>query len=154
MMRVARLFIAVGVLTGVLVTPKLFAQADDPPAGAPDSGSLTGMGGVQIMSDTEGVDFKDFLKQWYKTTESTWMRLLPSRGTQESGTVQIRFSILPDGQLKSAGMVLEGRSGSASLDHAAWSAVTDSHYPPLPEEFHGAFLELRALFIYNAQARR
>jgi hypothetical protein len=154
MMRVAKLFVAVGILMGVLLTPKLFAQAGNSQAGAPAGGSFTGMGGVQILSDTQGVEFKDFLKQWYKTTESTWMKLLPPDGAQDSGAVQIRFSILPDGHLKSGSMVLDSRSGSASLDHAAWAAVTDSHYPPLPEEFHGPFLELRAMFIYNAQLPR
>ena len=68
------------------------------------------------------------------------------------GVVTIRFEILPDGHLKSKSMTLEGRSGDTALDRAAWSALTDSDYPPLPSEFHGPYLELRAVFLYNMQA--
>jgi hypothetical protein len=46
-------------------------------------------------------------------------------------------------------MVLEGRSGYTSLDRAAWGALTGSNYPLLPEDFHGPYLELRAIFLYN-----
>ena len=46
-------------------------------------------------------------------------------------------------------MVLEGRSGDTGLDRAAWGALTGSNYPPLPREFHGPYLELRAVFLYN-----
>ena len=50
-------------------------------------------------------------------------------------------------------MVLEGRSGDTSLDRAAWGAITGSSYPPLPADFKGPFLELRAYFLYNMEPR-
>ena len=65
------------------------------------------------------------------------------------GIVVIRFKILPDGKV--TGMVLEGRSGTESLDRAAWGAISGSSYPPLPRDFHGPYLELRAFFLYNMQ---
>jgi hypothetical protein len=46
-------------------------------------------------------------------------------------------------------MVLEGSSGDTALDRAAWGALVGSNYPPLPHDFHGPYLELRALFMYN-----
>jgi hypothetical protein len=46
-------------------------------------------------------------------------------------------------------LVLEGRSGDTALDRAAWGALTGSNYPPLPRDFHGPYLELRAFFLYN-----
>ena len=49
----------------------------------------------------------------------------------------------------SGGMIIEGRSSYTNLDRAAWGALTNSNHPPLPEDFHGLCLELRAIFLYN-----
>ncbi|HUD56273.1 MAG TPA: energy transducer TonB [Terracidiphilus sp.] len=109
-------------------------------------------GGVQILSDTQGVDFNSWLHRWYYETEHTWDPLIPDEVNApilKSGAVQIRFKVLPNGQVTD--MELEGRSGDSGLDRAAWGAITGSNYPPLPREFHGPYLELRALFLYNEQ---
>lgn len=116
--------------------------------------SLTGRGGAEILSDTEGVDFTDYLKGWYEITQATWDALVPDEARKpilRKGVVVIRFEILPDGHLKSNSMTLEGRSGDAALDRAAWGAVTGASYPPLPSGFRGPYLELRATFLYNVQ---
>ncbi len=113
-----------------------------------------GAGGVQILSDTQGVDFNSWLHRWYYETEHTWDPLIPDEVNPpilKSGAVQIRFKVLPNGQVTD--MVLEGRSGDTGLDRAAWGAITGSSYPPLPREFHGPYLELRALFLYNEQQK-
>jgi TonB family protein len=108
--------------------------------------------GAQILSDTQGVDFSGWLHRWYFETERTWDPLIPDEVNPpilKSGEVQVRFKVLPNGQVTD--MVLEGRSGDSALDRAAWGAITGSNYPPLPREFHGPYLELRALFMYNVQ---
>lgn len=131
------------------------AIAASPPSAS--GGPFTGKGGVEILSDTQGIDFSDFLKSWYEITGTTWDKLIPAeveRPTLRKGTVMIRFQILPDGHLKSNSMMLEGRSGDAALDRAAWGAVTGSNYPPLPSGFHGPYIELRAVFLYNMQPLR
>jgi hypothetical protein len=48
-------------------------------------------------------------------------------------------------------MFLEARSGDTALDRAAWGAIRGSSYPPLPRDFHGPYLELRAVFLYNME---
>jgi TonB family protein len=109
-----------------------------------------GAGGLQILSDTQGVDFSGWLRRWYFETEHTWDPLIPDEVNPpilKSGAVQIRFKVLPNGRITD--MVLEGRSGDTALDRAAWGALTGSNYPPLPHEFHGPYLELRAIFMYN-----
>jgi hypothetical protein len=114
-------------------------------------------GGIQILSDTLGVDFKPWLERWHHITERTWDPLIPDEVNppkSKSGEVMIRFKVLPNGRLKMGGMVLEGRSGDVTLDRAAWGALTGSNYPPLPEEFHGPYLELRALFLYNMKPKQ
>ncbi len=111
-----------------------------------------GAGGVQVLSDTQGVDFNNWLIRWHRETEKTWDPLIPDEVNPpilKQGQVQIRFKVLPNGRIMDGSMVLEGRIADPGLDRAARGALTGSNYPPLPREFHGPFLELRAIFMYN-----
>jgi len=111
-----------------------------------------GSGGVQVLSDTQGVDFSSWLLRWHRETEHTWDPLIPDEVNPpiyKKGAVVIRFKVLPNGRIMEGSMVLEGRSGDTGLDRAAWGALTGSNYPPLPRDFHGPYLELRAVFLYN-----
>jgi outer membrane biosynthesis protein TonB len=115
-----------------------------------------GSGGVQVLSDTQGVDFGAWLQRWHHETERTWDPLIPDEVNPpilKSGMVAIRFKVLPNGRLMDGSLVLEGRSGDTALDRAAWGALTGSNYPPLPRDFHGPYLELRAYFLYNMEQR-
>lgn len=122
-----------------------------PPGGlAMHPGANTG--GVQILTNTQGVDFSYWLRAWYMDTEQTWDPLIPDEVNppiSKSGQVLIRFKVLRNGQVMPGSMVLEGSSGDTALDRAAWGAITGSSYPPLPKAFHGPYIELRALFLYN-----
>jgi hypothetical protein len=112
---------------------------------------------VQILSDQQGVDFSAWLQRWHWETERTWDPLIPDEVNPpilKSGMVVIRFRVLPSGRLvEPNGVFLEGRSGDSALDRAAWGALTGSNYPPLPKEFHGPYLELRAYFMYNMEPK-
>ena len=113
-----------------------------------------GSGGVQVLSDTQGVDFNSWLLRWHRETERTWDPLIPDEVNPpiyKKGAVVIRFKVLPNGRIMDGSMMLEGRSGDTGLDRAAWGALTGSNYPPLPHEFHGPYLELRAIFLYNME---
>ena len=116
-----------------------------------------GTGGVEVLSDTQGVDFNSWLLRWHRETERTWDPLIPDEVNPpilKSGMVAIRFKVLPNGRLMDGSMVLEGRSGDVALDRAAWGALTGSNYPPLPSDFHGPYIELRAYFLYNMEPPR
>jgi hypothetical protein len=111
-------------------------------------------GDVQILSDQQGVDFRAWLQRWHRETEITWDPLIPDEVNPpllKSGMVAIRFKVLPNGRLMDGSLQLEGRSGDTALDRAAWGALTGSNYPPLPRDFHGPYLELRAFFLYNME---
>jgi len=113
-----------------------------------------GQGGLQILSDTQGVDFSRWLAAWYYETRRTWDPLIPDEVNppiRKQGQVMIRFKVLPNGRLMDGSVVLEGRSGDVGLDRAAWGALTGSSYPPLPSHFHGPYIELRAWFLYNME---
>ena len=105
--------------------------------------------GIQLLSDTEGVNFSDWLMQWRAQTE---MRILNAAGSVsgESGKVTVRFKVLPDGKVMDGSMVLEQRSGDPALDRIVWNAVTGSQYPPLPSDFDGPYLELRTSLTISA----
>jgi outer membrane biosynthesis protein TonB len=116
-----------------------------------------GTGGIEVLSDTQGVDFNGWLQRWHRETERTWDPLIPDEVNPpilKSGMVAIRFKVLPNGRLMDGSLVLEGRSGDVALDRAAWGALTGSNYPPLPRDFHGPYLELRAFFLYNMEPQR
>jgi outer membrane biosynthesis protein TonB len=133
-------------------------------SGIPDGLGMGGMarhpgagGGVEVLSDTEGVDFSAWLQRWHFETQRTWDPLIPDEVNPpilKKGEVMIRFKVLPNGRIMEGSTQLEGRSGDSALDRAAWGALQGSNYPPLPREFHGPYLELRALFMYNTDLPR
>jgi TonB family protein len=111
-------------------------------------------GGVQIISPTEGVDFSAWLAAWHYETERTWDPLIPDEANppiSKQGQVMIEFTVLPNGRLAPDSVHLVGRSGDTALDRAAWGALTGSSYPPLPRDFHGPYITLRAWFLYNME---
>jgi hypothetical protein len=116
-----------------------------------------GTGGIEVLSDTQGVDFSNWLNRWHHETQRTWDPLIPDEVNpplNKSGMVAIRFKVLPNGRLMEGSLILEGRSGDTALDRAAWGALTGSNYPQLPKDFHGPYLELRAFFLYNMEPSR
>jgi TonB family protein len=112
--------------------------------------------GVEILSDTGGVDFGPYVKNLVQAVRKSWLPIIPvsARPPQnKQGRVGIRFKIDPTGHI--SGMLLESPSGDISLDRAAWGGITDaSPYPPLPTEFTGPFLELRLGFYYNVDPNK
>jgi len=108
-------------------------------------------GGVDILSDTMGVDFGPYIQRIVWDTEQAWWPIIPEEARppiNKQGKVLIRFKIMPDGSVEN--MTLEGPSGDVALDRTAWAGITGaSPYPPLPKAFKGPFLELRFYFLYN-----
>jgi TonB family protein len=106
---------------------------------------------VNILSDTQGVDFAPYLQRVLENVRTNWYNLIPEVARPpllKQGKVAIEFVILPNGQV--SGMRLAGPSGDVSLDRAAWGGITASDpFQPLPKEFHGPYLALRFHFYYN-----
>ncbi len=108
-------------------------------------------GDLEVLSDTQGVDFHPYLNRVLQAVRQNWYAIIPqaARPPQlKSGTVAIRFVILPNGKI--AGMQYNESSGDIALDRAAWGGITASDpFLPLPDEFHGPYLALRVHFNYN-----
>ncbi|MGC9199584.1 MAG: TonB family protein [Acidobacteriaceae bacterium] len=107
--------------------------------------------GVEILSDTQGVDFSPYIRRILQEIYEQWIPLLPEE-TQpplnKSGMTMIRFTINADGTI--AAMNLDGSSHDDALNRAAWGSITGvGQFPPLPKAFHGPNLELRIHFLVN-----
>jgi len=108
-------------------------------------------GGLEVLSDTQGVDFGPYLQRVVFIVKRNWYNVIPEAAMPpilKKGKVSIEFAIMKDGRL--AGMRLVGQSGDISLDRAAWSGITASNpFPPLPTAYTGQYLALRFHFFYN-----
>ena len=107
--------------------------------------------GLEVLSDTMGVDFGPYLERLHHDIQMNWEPLIPESARPpllKQGVTGIRFIILPNGKI--GDIKLESPSGDVSLDRAAWGGILGaSPFPPLPAAFHGPDLELRCGFFYN-----
>jgi TonB family protein len=107
--------------------------------------------GVEILTDTQGVDFGPYVRKVLGTIKKNWIPLIPEEARPPAnmqGETLIRLSILPDGRI--GAMHLDGSSQHTNIDRAAWGAITAvGQFPPLPTEFKGPHLELRLNFLTN-----
>ena len=119
--------------------------------GSGRGGSARVNGNLEVLSDTQGVDFGPYLSRVLQAVRMNWYNLIPEAARPpllERGKVSIEFAILSDGKV--AGMRITSPSGDVSLDRAAWGGITASNpFAPLPAEFHGPYLALRFHFYYN-----
>jgi len=121
--------------------------------GVGPGGSARTLGNLEVLSDTQGVDFGPYLSRVLDAVRRNWYTLIPEEARaplMKRGKLAIEFVILQDGKI--AGMKLVAPSGDVSLDRAAWGGITGSNpFAPLPGEFHGPYLALRFRFYYNPQ---
>jgi outer membrane biosynthesis protein TonB len=121
-----------------------------PGAHAP-GGADFGTGGMEVLSDMQGVDFSAWLRRMHDDVQRNWEPLLPEETEApilKQGETYVRVKILPDGTI--ADMHLDGSSHDVAIDKSCWGSITsEGQFPPLPRQFHGPYLELRLHFIVN-----
>ena len=106
------------------------------------------LGALDILSDTQGVDFGPYLQRILEEVRDNWYRVIPESAEMKKGKLAIEFAITKDGSI--ADMRLVATSNDAALDRAAWVGISASNpFPPLPSEFTGPYLALRFRFYYN-----
>jgi len=108
-----------------------------------------GCGGpVDVLSDTQGVNFHPYLQKLCDLVRENWFRLIPESDKSKKGKLAIEFAIKKDGNVED--MRLVASSGDVALDRAAWAGITVSNpLPPLPIEFSGPSIVLRFRFFYH-----
>jgi hypothetical protein len=107
--------------------------------------------GAQILTPTEGVDFTSYIQRLLATIKRNWYAVMPESAMMgEKGMVSTTFQINRDGSVPSPDPLLERTSGKEPLDNAAMSSIHVSNpFEPLPSEFHGPYIRLRIVFLYN-----
>jgi TonB family protein len=109
--------------------------------------------GMTMLTDPQGVDFSSYMRRLHDIVMKNWSAVLPeSYYMGDKGIVVITFHIDRDGSIHVTEPVLERTSGKEALDRAVLAAIRSSvPFEPLPSQFPGPYIELRAAFYYNLQ---
>jgi len=107
--------------------------------------------GIQLLTDTEGVNFDDYLRRVYITVKQNWFAVMPpSVQLGDQGVVSLQFKIMRDGTVPDGDPQRVFGSGKEPLDRAAISSIRASNpFPQLPPQFKGPYIELRFTYYYN-----
>jgi len=122
------------------------------PGGGGGRGGKGSVGaGIEMLTDTQGVDFNDYLRRIYYIVKNNWYAVMPpSVSLGDQGVVSLQFRIMRDGGVPDGMPVQVFGSGKEPLDRAAYSSIRASNpFPPLPGQFTGPYIELRYTYYYN-----
>jgi outer membrane biosynthesis protein TonB len=139
---------------GKLSTPAPIGGGGQLPGGSRGgggSGHGTAGAGVEMLTDTQGVDFNDYLRRVYLTVKQNWFAVMPaSVQLGDQGVVSLTFKINRDGSVPDGDPQRVFGSGKEPLDRAAISSIRASNpFPTLPAQFKGPYIELRFTYYYN-----
>jgi len=109
--------------------------------------------GLQVLSSTEGVDFRTYLDSLYFSIRRNFPANIPaSAAGGEKGIVMIRFQIQKDGTLADKSATILSSSGKKDMDAAALGAIrTAAPFARLPEGYAATTLDLQFSFYYNSE---
>ena len=118
-------------------------------------GAAAGTGGIEVLSDTHGVDLTAWLRRMHTDIENNWFPLLPVE-TQpplmKQGDAAIIVRIGLDGSIQD--MRMDGSSHDDAINHSAWGSITsEGQFSPLPGKGALPFLVLRLHYYVNEQPR-
>lgn len=119
-------------------------------------GHGTAAAGIQMLTDTEGIDFNDYLRRVYLTVQRNWYAVMPaSVELGDQGIVSLQFKIMKNGAVPDGDPAQVFSSGKEPLDRAAFSSIRASNpFPPLPPGFKAEYIELRFTYYYNLEPPR
>ena len=107
-------------------------------------------GQLEVLSDTQGIDFGPYLTKVVTTVRDSWYSVIPPSAyppTRKQGRVAIEFAIQSDGTIRSE--KVEVSSGDATLDQSAFAGIGKLRFDPLPKDYSGEQVNLRFHFYYN-----
>jgi TonB family protein len=122
-----------------------------PGGGAPGHGQGSFGNGYEILTDLQGVNFDDYMHRMLENVRRNWYAVMPESALLgERGRVLLRFKIMANGSVPNDDPSREMTSEKEPLDRAAISAIRSSNpFEPLPSAFHGPYIEIRIMFLYN-----
>ncbi len=125
--------------------PETLAQSDQNTARGPEA--PVQISGVELLSDTHGLDFGPYIKVLMTSLKASWNEVLAQHTVSPSdlkGSLTVRFTIKPDGSVSTMHLY---PSGNVAFDRTAWQSLTQSApFQPLPKAFTGSELELQVHF--------
>ena len=109
--------------------------------------------GLEVLSSTEGIDFRTYLDSLYFSIRRNFLAKIPeSAAGGEKGIVVVRFQIQKDGTLPEKSATILSSSGKKDMDAAALNAIrTAAPFARLPEEYAAPTLDLQFSFYYNSE---
>ncbi len=107
--------------------------------------------GLEMLTDTEGIDFNAYLRTVYISVRQNWSAIMPpSVQMGQQGVNSVEFRIMQDGKIPEDFVKLTARSGKEDLDRASLTAIRAlAPFDHLPEKFSQPFIALRITFYYN-----
>jgi hypothetical protein len=131
------------------------ASGRDGSSGISAPNGARGAGGVEVLSDMQGVDFRQYIARMSRDIMRNWGPLLPEETApplSKKGETYIILSILPDGTI--GDMKLESSSHDLAIDKSAWGSIlAEGKFQSLPSQFHGPNLTLRLHYTVNEEDR-
>src|SRR5215813_1190863 len=109
--RISRFIFALALVASTASSRAQSLQQSSTP-NAPDS-PASPTGSVEILTDTQGVDFGPYLTNLLPRIRENWYKLIPSDAKTKKGRLAIKFAIQKNGQI--SGMQLVASSGDISL---------------------------------------
>ena len=112
--------------------------------------------GLQVLSSTEGIDFRTYLDSLYSSIRRNFLATIPESAARgEKGIVVVRFQIQKDGTLPDKSATIVSSSGKKDMDAVALSAIrTAAPFARLPEGYAPTNLDLQFSFFYNSEPPR
>ena len=109
--------------------------------------------GLQVLSSTEGIDFRTYLDSLYFSIRRNFLATIPESAARgEKGIVVVRFQIQRDGTLPDKSATIVSSSGKKDMDDVALSAIrTTAPFARLPEAYAATTLDLQFSFFYNSE---
>ena len=155
--------VALALLTAIQVLPPQAAPANPIHQAMLQSSDATWNGqkgiagaGIEMRTDTEGVDFNSYLRELYLSVKKTWFaNMPPSLERGEQGVNAVEFRVLQDGNVPKDSLKMIFGSAKSDLDAASFQAIREAApFKHLPEPFAKPYIVLRFTFYYNAPIPR
>ncbi len=142
------LFASTIFLTVQMATPQTKDASPQPDSSSPHAKTSAGL---EVLTDTEGIDFNVYLRQLYSSVRNIWYaNMPPSVEKGDQGVNSVEFRVLQDGSVPKDSVKIRFQSGKAALDSVSLKAVREAApFNHLPENFSRPFILLRITFYYN-----
>ena len=107
--------------------------------------------GIEMRTDTEGVDFNPYLRDVYLSVKKRWFaNMAPSVEKGQQGTNAIEFHVLQDGSVPKDSIKMVVSSEKSDFDAASLQGIQEAApFNHLPDKFSKPFIVLRFMFYYN-----